>query len=95
MSCAHGGQAVPTEPVPRVLLDGEPAVTAASSYTITGCPFLPPDGNGPCVSAQWVRTALRVTIAGSRALLSDGGAVCTPTGTPLTVPAVKTQVRGI
>ena len=38
--CAHGGQAQPTAPFPRVLVSGMPVVTMASPYVIAGCPFV-------------------------------------------------------
>jgi hypothetical protein len=90
--CAHGGQALPTVPNPRVLVSGQPTVTIASPYTIAGCAMPPPTaGNGPCVTAQFVTAATRVMSNGQPLLLIDSQAVCVPTGTPL-IPSV-TQVR--
>ncbi|HXJ64314.1 MAG TPA: hypothetical protein VNN79_11215 [Actinomycetota bacterium] len=89
--CAHGGQAQPTVPSPRVLVGGQPVTTQSAPYVVAGCAFVPPSGNGPCVSAQWVTGATRVTAGGQPVLIQSGQAVCTPTGTPLTV--VVTQVR--
>lgn len=88
--CAHGGQAQPMVPNPRVLVSGQPTVTIASPYAVAGCTFPPPAG-GPCVTAQYVTAATRVTSNGQPLLLLDSQAVCVPTGTPL-VPAL-TQVR--
>jgi hypothetical protein len=51
----------------------------------------PPSGNGPCVSAQFVTAATRVTALGQPVLLQDSQSICLPTGTPL-LPLV-TQVR--
>ena len=52
--CAHGGQATPTAPNPRVLVSGQPTRDDAAPYVVAGCPFPPPPaGNGPCVTAQW------------------------------------------
>jgi hypothetical protein len=89
--CAHGGQAQPTVPNPRVLVGGQPVVTQSGPYVVAGCAFVPPTGNGPCVSAQWIVGALRVLAGGAPVLLQDSQAICTPTGTPLSV--VVTQVR--
>jgi hypothetical protein len=91
--CAHGGQATPPSPNPRVLVSGQPVATQAAPYTVAGCGFVPPAGNGPCVTAQWVVAALRVLAGGQPVLISTGSAVCTPTGTPLTVAASQTRVQ--
>jgi len=90
--CAHGGQAQPTTPNPRVLVNGQPSVTIAAPYVVAGCPFVPPGGNGPCVTAQWVTGALRVTSNGQPLVLIDSQAVCVPTGTPLLPVMAQTQV---
>jgi hypothetical protein len=92
--CAHGGQAQPTVPNPRVLLGGQPVTTLPTPWFVAGCPFVPPGGNGPCVSANWVVGALRVLAGGQPVLLQDSQAVCVPTGTPLTVAVTQVRVRG-
>ena len=89
--CAHAGQATPAVPNPRVTVSGQPAVTLASPYLVVGCPFVPPGGNGPCVTAQFVTAATRVTSNGQPLLLLDSQAICAPTGTPLLI--LVTQVR--
>jgi hypothetical protein len=91
--CSHGGQATPTVPNPRVLVSGQPVTTMTAPYVVAGCAFVPPGGNGPCVTAQWVTSATRVMAGGQPVLLLDSQAVCTPTGTPLLV--VLTQQRAI
>ncbi len=89
--CAHGGQATPTVPSPRVLVSGMPIATIAAPYTVAGCAFVPPSGNGPCVTAQWVVGSVQVISEGQPVAILSGMAVCVPTGTPL-VP-VSAQVR--
>lgn len=91
--CSHGGQAMPTAPSPRVLVSGTPIATIAAPYAVAGCAFAPPGGNGPCVTAQWVVGAVRVTSMGQPVVIMTGTAVCTPTGTPL-VP-VQAQMRAL
>jgi hypothetical protein len=91
--CSHGGQAMPMAPNPRVLVSGQPVSTMAPPYVVTGCPFVPPGGNGPCVTAQWVMAATRVLAGGQPIVLLDSRAVCAPTGTPLL--AVMAQMRAI
>lgn len=90
--CAHGGQAVPTAPTPRVLVSGQPAATVAAPYAVAGCGFVPPGGNGPCLTAQWVVGATRVLSAGQPLVISTGVSVCAPTGTPLIPGASQTRV---
>ena len=93
--CVHIGQAQPTAPNPRVLVGGQPVVTMAAPYTITGCTFTTAAGPMPCFTAQWVVGATRVFAGGQPVLLQDSQAVCVPTGTPLAVMVTQVRVRGI
>lgn len=94
--CAHGGQAQPTVPNPRVKVMGQPVVTQAPPYAIAGCSNPPPPANvGPCITAQWVSAAIRVKVMGQPALLQDSKAVCIPTGTPLSVLVTQMRVKAI
>ncbi len=89
--CAHGGQATPPAPSPRVLVSGMPIATIAAPYLVAGCPFVPP-ANGPCVTGQWVVGAVRVTSLGQPVVIMTGVSVCAPTGTPLAPVAAQTRV---
>lgn len=91
--CSHGGQAQPTVPNPRVLVSGQPIVTQPAPHVVAGCPFVPPGGNGPCVTGQWVVGATRVFASGQPALVQSSQAICVPTGTPLII--LVTQMRVI
>ena len=91
--CSHGGQATPTAPNPRVLVSGQPVATIVAPYAVAGCAFVPPGGNGPCVTGQWIIGATRVFAAGQPLAIMTGTSVCAPTGTPL-VPLVA-QTRAI
>ena len=93
--CSHGGQAQATVPNPRVMVSGMPTVTIAGPWAIAGCAFAPPAGNGPCVTAQFVTCATRVTSNGQPLLLMDSQAICAPTGTPLMPPVTQTRVIGM
>ena len=94
--CAHAGQAQPTVPNPRVLVNGMPTVLVSAPYVVAGCALPPPPAaNGPCVTAQFVTSATRVTSNGQPVLLMDSQAVCVPTGTPLLVVVTQTRVTGI
>lgn len=91
--CAHGGQATPTVPNPRVLVSGQPIVNLPTPYVIAGCPFPPPiAANGPCVTAQFVMGSTRVLSNGMPVLLMDSQAICVPTGTPLIVAVTQPRV---
>jgi hypothetical protein len=93
--CAHGGQAQPTVPNPRVTVMGMPTVAVTTPYMIAGCAFPPPSAaNGPCVSAQFMTSALRVTSNGQPLLLLDSQAICVPTGTPLLITVTQTRSLG-
>jgi hypothetical protein len=91
--CAHGGRAQAVDPGRRVLVSGQPAVTQSAPWVVFGCSFVPPAGNGPCLTANWVSGASRVLAGGQPVLLQDSQAVCVPTGTPLRVVVTQIRVR--
>ena len=92
VTCSHGGQAQALSFNPRVLVIGQPVVTLPGLYAITSpCTMPPPpNGNGPCVTAQFTSAATRVLSNGLPVVLSGSQSICTPTGTPL---LMATQVR--
>ncbi len=75
------------------MVSGMPIATIAAPYTVAGCAFVPPAGNGPCVTAQWTVGAVQVTSEGQPVAILTGVATCVPTGTPL-MP-VTAQTRAI
>jgi len=91
--CSHAGQAMPTVPSPVMMVSGMPVATIAAPYVVAGCPFAPPAGNGPCVTAQWVVGTTRVLSQGQPLVIMTGMSICAPTGTPL-LPMV-TQTRAL
>ena len=94
--CSHAGQATPTAPNPRVLVNGQPVVPITSTYVVAGCTLPPPPAaNGPCVTAQYMSSATRVFSGGVPLLLMDSQATCAPTGTPLIPVATQTRVIGM
>ena len=90
--CSHGGQATPTAPSPRVMVSAMPITTIAAPYVVAGCAFVPPAGNGPCVTAQWVMGAARVMSLGQPVAILTGVAICAPTGTPVIPVSSQTRV---
>jgi hypothetical protein len=94
--CAHAGQAQPTVVNPRVLVSGQPTVLISSPYVVAGCTLPPPPAaNGPCITAQFVTAATRVSSNGQPLLLLDSQAICAPTGTPLMILVTQTRVTAM
>lgn len=75
------------------MVSATPIATIAAPYAVAGCAFVPPGGNGPCVTGQWVVGAVRVMSMGQPVAIMTGVSVCAPTGTPL-LP-VSAQVRAL
>lgn len=88
--CGHGGQAVPTAPVPRVMVSGQPVATIAAPYAVAGCAFTGPPG--PCVTGVWVVGAMRVMAMGQPLAIQTGIGVCAPNGAPLVAVAAQPRV---
>jgi hypothetical protein len=82
VTCSHAGPAQPVAPFPRVLVSGQPVVTIASPYAVTGC-ALSTGGSPPCVTGQWLTGAVRVLAGGQPLATMAGSSTCVPTGSPL------------
>jgi hypothetical protein len=94
--CAHGGQAKPTVPNPRVKVMGQPVTTLGPPYVVAGCANPPPPANvGPCIICNWIVASLRVKVMGMPVLLQDSKSICVPTGTPATVVFTQSRVKGM
>jgi len=91
VTCSHAGPAQPTSPVPRVMVSGQPVVTLATPYVVTGC-ALASVPSPPCVSGQWVAGATRVMALGVPVAVQAGQSLCTPTGTPMLPVTVQPRV---
>lgn len=92
VTCSHGGQAIPTPVDTRVLVSGQPVATQGSVYTVAGCGFVPPGGNGPCVTGTVIVAASRVLASGVPVALQTSVTTCVPTGTPLLPIQAQTRV---
>jgi hypothetical protein len=90
--CSHGGLATPTMPNPMVLVSGMPITTIAAPWAIAGCAFVPPGGNGPCVTGMWIVGSLQVTSNGQPVAIMSGVSTCIPTGTPMVPVSAQTLV---
>lgn len=92
VTCAHGGVAQPIVTNPRVRVSGQMIVTLSGAYSIAGCPFNISGGPSPCVTANWVIGAVRVTANGVPVVLQTSQAICAPNGTPLLIMTVQPRV---
>lgn len=92
--CAHGGQATPPVPNPRVMVMGMPTATIAAPWVIAGCPLIPPP-LPPCVTGQWILGTLRVTSMGQPLVVLSGVSVTIPNGTPLLPVSSQTRVQAM
>ena len=93
--CAHGGQAQPTVPNPRVTVSGQPTTAMTAPWVVAGCAFNVSGAPSPCLTATWITSATRVTSNGQPLLLLDSQALCAPNGTPLLVASTQTRVTAI
>lgn len=94
--CAHGGQATPTVPNPRVTVSGQPTVLITAPYMVAGCTLPPPNvANGPCITAQWLVGSTRVTSNGQPLVVQSSQAICAPTGTPLMILLTQARVSAM
>ena len=91
VTCTHAGPAQPVSPFPRVLLSGQPLVTIASPYAVTGC-ALTGTTTPPCVTGQWLVGAVRVLAGGVPVALMTGSSTCIPTGTPMLPVSAQPRV---
>jgi len=93
--CAHAGQAKPPVGALRVRAMGQPLAIRTIPFLVAGCVNpVPPVNVGPCVSANWILSSLRIKSMGIPVLLQDSQAICVPTGTPLTQIPVPGRVKG-
>ena len=74
-----------------MLVSGMPVATTAAPYAVAGCAFVPPGGNGPCVTGQWIVGSVRVLSQGQPLVIMTGVSICVPTGTPLLPVSAQTR----
>jgi hypothetical protein len=92
--CAHGGQAMPTAPNPRVLLSGQPSILISAPWTVVGCPLVPPP-LPPCVTGQWLVGTARVLSNGQPLVVQSGSGITLPNGTPMIPVVMQTRVLAL
>lgn len=92
--CAHGGQAMPPAPNPRVLVMGMPTATISAPWVVAGCPLVPPP-IPPCVTGQWILGTLRVTSTGQPLVVQSGVAITLPGAATLLPVSMQTRVQAM
>ncbi len=92
--CAHGGQATPLVPNPRVLLNGQPSLLISGQWVVAGCPLVPPP-LPPCVTGQWLVGTVRVTSNGQPLVSQSGSGITLPNGTPMIPAVVQPRVSAL
>ena len=90
VTCSHAGPATPTVPNPRVVVSGQPSVTQATPYVITGCSLT--TSGSPCVTGTWTSGTVRVTSNGMPLVIATGISTCVSNGTPMLVASVQPRV---
>ncbi len=88
--CSHAGPATPLSPSPRVLLSGQPAVTIAAPWGVTGCSLT--GSAPPCMTGQMITGSSRVLASGMPLATMGGASTCLPTGTPLLPASAQPRV---
>ena len=88
-TCPHGGKVTGVPSSPKVLLGGNPALTAMDQWVVAGCAFtIPPGKPSPCVVVRWTGPATKVLIDHKPAVLSLSTGMCfspeqAPQGPPI------------
>ena len=77
MMCPHGGSVSATSSNSVAKADGAFILRGGDTFTISGCSFTLPSGTPhPCVSVQWLTTALMNKPSSDNALTSDSQGLC-------------------
>ncbi|MCG8421423.1 MAG: hypothetical protein MJE77_26185 [Proteobacteria bacterium] len=92
VTCAHQGKDNLVASNRRVTVNGSAVLTKADLHPIAGC-TPPPNAGGPCTTASFTTAATRVKVGGQPLLLRNNVALCTPTGTPLSVVLAQLRVK--
>lgn len=90
VTCSHAGPATPTAPFLRVTVSGQPIVTIAPPWAVTGCSLT--GSAPPCATGQWLTGAVRVVAGGVPVASMAGSSTCVPTGTPMLAMSAQPRV---
>jgi len=93
--CSHGGSAQPLAGNPRVKLGGQPVLTVASPFAVSGCPNTVGPVPFPCLLGVFASGATRVKVMGLPVLLDTSKSTNLPTGASTTITSTQARVKGI
>lgn len=93
--CTHGASAQPLVGNPRVKLNGNPVLTVATQFAISGCPNVVGTSPFPCVLGMFAAGATRVKVMGTPVLLDTSQATNVPTGVTITLTNPQQRVKGM
>jgi hypothetical protein len=93
--CSHSGSAQALIGNPRVKLGGQPVLTVASPFVISGCPNVVGPVKFPCILGVFAKGATRVKVMGLPVLLDTSKPTNLPTGASITITSTQARVRGI
>jgi hypothetical protein len=100
LSCPHGGTVSATSSNSRTKADGSYVVRSNDTFTISGCSFTLPSGSPhPCVTVQWIVSAMRDSVLQDKVLTTDSVGLCqaadqVPQGSVL-INNTQSKVSGI
>lgn len=97
--CPHMGQVQPITSNSKVLVNGQPVVTASDTFTIVGCPNFDALVYDPCILVIWIVPASRVFVNHQPVILQDSTGICQsalqiPKGPPNVIQE-QMRVKGI
>ena len=98
MMCPHGGTVTAVPGQSQAVCDA-PILRGSDTFTIAGCVFNVSGVASPCVTVQWVQTAMRVQAGGDFVLNESSVGLClaatqAPQGTVI-IAATQPKVEGL
>jgi hypothetical protein len=99
MQCPHGGIVTATTTNVMAQANGDYIVRSGDTFLIAGCAFTLPSGPHPCMTVQWMVSALMNQVMGDNVLTEDSFGLClaadqTPQG-PVVVSTTQPLVSGL
>ena len=91
LQCPHGGTVSVISTNDQVQTSDGFILRSSDVFTIAGCPFSTPGGPQPCVSVQWVLTALQSQVLSESNLTEDSVGLCMSAVPQGTLMVVETQ----
>jgi hypothetical protein len=99
LACPHGGTVSATSSNTRTKAGGDFVLRGSDTFTVAGCAFALPNGTPhPCVTVQWIVTAMRGSVLHDKVLTADSVGLCkagdqVPQGTVL-ISSTQARVGG-